>query len=146
VLKRDVKTTDYVVYKEEEKKFYCRMYSSGVLKNSDSQSTCYPPSTDPTFNCVAIASEGMGWDANTYSYFVSIQNDNTCSAKRKLLQTKVSPVSIPSSSAIRKSIAKAFKPFKALKKSLKKNTTGKMQCSGLKGIVKKATSTIDNSC
>jgi hypothetical protein len=127
-VKKDTKTTDYVVYKEEETKFYCRMYSSGVLKNSDSQSTCYPPSTDPTFNCEAIASEGMGWDANTYNYFVSIQNDNTCSAKRKLLQSKVSPVSIPSPSAVRKSIAKAFKPFKTFKKSLKENTTGTQLC------------------
>jgi hypothetical protein len=136
-VKKDTKTTDYVVYKEEETKFYCRMYSSGVLKNSDSQSSCYHPSSTAqqyTSNCEAIAFRGMGWDVQTYQYFAGLSKDNTegCVAGDKTLRRRLlsasAGVTIPSPSAVRKSIAKAFKPFKTFKKSLKENTTGTQLC------------------
>lgn len=155
-IKMDTKTTDYVVYKEEEIKYYCRMYRSGKFKDSDTQSTCYPPSKTPqqyTSNCEAIAFNGMGWSVDSYKYYASLSKDNTAgctggTTKRRVLLSAAGKggVKIPSSSAIENSIAKAFKPFKAFKKSLRKETTGKKQCRGLKGIVATATPIIDSSC
>ena len=143
-------------FTRKKRQYYCRMWSSGTFKNSDSQSTCYPPSITPqqyTSNCEAIALEGMGWSVDSYKYFASLSKDNTTgctggTTKRRVLLSAAGNggVKIPSSSAIENSIAKAFKPFKALKKSLRKETTGKKQCRGLKGIVAKANTIIGSAC
>jgi hypothetical protein len=150
-IKKEEKTTNvwggssYLgYYQETEKKFYCRMYQSGKLKNSESQSTCYPPSNKPTYNCYTIASEGFGWNKTTYESLVDIQDNNSCPVSgRRLLMKKKAPV--PSKKQINNAIKKVFKPFAKLKKNLKK-ASGTQQCDRLQAVADKATSIYDSNC
>ena len=114
------------------------MKASGSKSGSSRTTYCTRPNPIGNSNCPAlVASSYFKWDSTTYNNLLSLQNDNSCaSSGRKLLS---------SAKEIENRIKKAFKPFKALKKSLKRFTSAK-KCTALKKLNGVSSSIIKKSC
>lgn len=120
-LKQDKKVKDYVVYVEEEIYYYCRMYSSGSLADSDSQSTCYAnrPPVSQTYCKTLAASSNFKFDEGTYNYIKNLATDTSCSVNRKLAVGGVQAVfEAPKLEDVRAAIETKLAPLAKLKEGL----------------------------
>ncbi|KAI7835995.1 hypothetical protein COHA_010117 [Chlorella ohadii] len=127
-IKREEKTVDYVLYKEKTKFYYCRMYSSGKLKDSDSQSTCTKKGSNL---CDELAYESFKLDASSYQAVVDAGAYATCPARRSLLGVAQAkhwnrnpfrhfkmPVQIPTPKQIIRKVNLGFLPFAQFKQNI----------------------------
>ncbi|KAI7835996.1 hypothetical protein COHA_010118 [Chlorella ohadii] len=127
-IKREEKTVDYVVYKETSTYYYCRMYSSGQLKDSDSQSTCTKKGSN---YCDELAYESFKLDLASYQTVVAAGAYATCPARRSLLGVAQAkhwnrnpfrhfkmPVQIPTPKEIVRKVNLGYMPFVRFKENV----------------------------
>ncbi|PRW56672.1 SET and MYND domain-containing protein [Chlorella sorokiniana] len=130
-IKREEKTVDYIVYKETANYYYCRMYSSGKLKDSDSQSTCTKKASN---YCDELAYNSFKLDAASYQAVVAAGAYATCPARRRSLLDVAAakhgnwnrnpfkhfkmPVKIPTPREIIRKVNLGFLPFVTFKENM----------------------------
>ena len=113
-IKRDRDTSCEVscdIYKEEEKYFYCRLYSAGSWRDADSATNCYISNGQPNNDqeCISIVSTAFGWDESTYE---SLRDCSARSASKS--------GAVKKSAEIRQKVRDGVNKGKTFHKNLKK--------------------------
>lgn len=125
---------DCSIYKEEEKYFYCKMFSDGKWEDTNDQSTCYADKGQESYDdCPKIAKNSdFKWDEDDFNALKSLgaidswsdcptnpDSDNYVGDRRRLFSLP-GIQKPPSKKAIKDAVKKGKDSGKAFKKSLMK--------------------------